>query len=153
VTKLSADYKLDLAHDLDERYLGRPVLVATSVRKYAFAEVAKKPVPPPPSEELAMDAIMKKISPPAMLTSREHDDRSGACAATPVIQRIANAKIIARFESSSACADASGRLAPHGGISFSQLEATRSRSSTAPRATRSTTPAARAPLSGPRGWQ
>ncbi len=63
LAKIRADYKLELPPEISGKYLGQPVLVATSVRNYVFAEIGKKLAPPPTSTELSMDAVMKTIGP------------------------------------------------------------------------------------------
>jgi cytochrome c556 len=56
----AAGYTLDLAPDLQAKYLGQPVLVATSVVNSTSVELGRKPLM---SEEIAMTAAMKTISP------------------------------------------------------------------------------------------
>ncbi|HEV3215306.1 MAG TPA: hypothetical protein VGZ27_06265 [Vicinamibacterales bacterium] len=63
IAGVPADYKLDLAPEVGAKYLGQPVLVATSVRTSTYVEVGKKPVPPPSAAELSLDAAMKTIAP------------------------------------------------------------------------------------------
>jgi len=53
-------YVLDLAPDMQEKYLGQPVLVATSVVNSTSVELGRKPLMP---EEIAMSAAMKTIAP------------------------------------------------------------------------------------------
>jgi hypothetical protein len=63
LAKIRADYKLELPPEISDKYLGQPVLIATSVRNYVFAEIGKKLPPAPTSTELSMDAVMKTIGP------------------------------------------------------------------------------------------
>jgi hypothetical protein len=63
ITRVAADYKLDLAPEVAARYQGQPVLVATSVINSTYAELARKPVLPPSSAEVSLDAAMKAIAP------------------------------------------------------------------------------------------
>jgi cytochrome c556 len=63
IARVAADYKLDLALDIAAKYLGQPVLLATSVRNSMYAELAAKPVPPPTAEEVSLSAAMKIVGP------------------------------------------------------------------------------------------
>lgn len=63
MVRLAADYKLDLAFEVAAKYQGQPVLVATSVVNSTYAELARKPYPPPGAEELKLVAAMKTINP------------------------------------------------------------------------------------------
>ena len=63
IARVAADYKLDLAPEIGAKYLGQPVLVATSVLNSTYVELARKPIPPPSPAELALTAAMKTISP------------------------------------------------------------------------------------------
>jgi len=56
----ASGYALDLPPDLQARYLGQPVLVATSVVNATSVELGRKPLMP---EEIAMTAAMKTIAP------------------------------------------------------------------------------------------
>jgi cytochrome c556 len=61
--RLATDYKLDLAPELGTMYQGQPVLLAISVVNSTYAELARKPIPPPSAEEVSMTAVMKIINP------------------------------------------------------------------------------------------
>jgi len=60
VAAAASGYVLDLAPDMQEKYLGQPVLVATSVVSSTSVELGRKPLMP---EEIAMAAAMKTIAP------------------------------------------------------------------------------------------
>jgi hypothetical protein len=63
MARVAAEYKLDLGPDLWTEFHGQPMLLAASVVNSTFAELAKKPVAPPTTSELAMSEAMKTISP------------------------------------------------------------------------------------------
>jgi len=63
LAKLAPDYVLDLPQEVGAKYIGQPVLVASSVLNSTYAELAKKPIPPPTQDDLALTAAMKTISP------------------------------------------------------------------------------------------
>ena len=46
LAKLMADYVLDLPQDVANKYMGQPVLVATSVLNSTYVELAQKPTAP-----------------------------------------------------------------------------------------------------------
>jgi len=56
----ASGYALDLPPDMQAKYLGHPVLVATSVVNTTSVELGRKPLMP---EEIAMTAAMKTIAP------------------------------------------------------------------------------------------
>ena len=56
----ASGYALDLPSEMQTRYLGQPVLVATSVVSATSVELGRKPLMP---EEIAMTAAMKTIAP------------------------------------------------------------------------------------------
>jgi cytochrome c556 len=56
----ASGYALDLPPDMQAKYLGQPVLVATSVVNTTSVELGRKPLMP---EEIAMTAAMKTIAP------------------------------------------------------------------------------------------
>lgn len=62
LTKRARTYKLDLTPDVLSQLQGRPAIVATSVITTALVDVAKRVLPPPTAEELALDKAMKTIS-------------------------------------------------------------------------------------------
>jgi hypothetical protein len=57
------DYELDLPADVGAKYMGQPVLVASSVLNATYAELARKPIPPPTPADVALTTAMKAISP------------------------------------------------------------------------------------------
>lgn len=63
MARMAADDTLDLALEVAVKYQGQPVLVATSVITSTFAEVARKPLPPPSAEEVSLSVAMKTIGP------------------------------------------------------------------------------------------
>jgi cytochrome c556 len=63
IAGLDPDYKIDFAAEIGAKYQGQPVLVATSVINAAFAELARKPLPPPGADEVSLSAAMKTIGP------------------------------------------------------------------------------------------
>ena len=56
-------YTLDLPADMVEKYKGQPVVLATAVINVANTDLAKKPIVPPAADEVALDNIMKQVSP------------------------------------------------------------------------------------------
>jgi hypothetical protein len=63
LAKLAPDYVLDLPLEVGAKYMGQPVLVASSVLNATYVELAKKPIPPPTQADVALTAAMKTISP------------------------------------------------------------------------------------------
>ena len=63
IARVAAEYKLDLGPELWAEFRGQPMLLAVSVVNSTFVELAKKPVAPPSTSELAMTEAMKTISP------------------------------------------------------------------------------------------
>ena len=63
VTRRLRGYTLDLPPDLVEKYKGQPVVLATAVINAANTDIAKKPIVPPAADEVALDNIMKQVSP------------------------------------------------------------------------------------------
>jgi hypothetical protein len=47
LSRIAPDYVLDLPDEVGAKYLGKPVLVASSVLNSTYAELAGKPMPPP----------------------------------------------------------------------------------------------------------
>jgi len=47
LSRIAPDYVLDLPDEISAKYLGKPVLVASSVLNSTYAELAGKPIPPP----------------------------------------------------------------------------------------------------------
>lgn len=62
LAKRARGYTLDLPADVVAKYQGKPAIVATSVITGALLDVAKRVLPPPTTEELALDKAMKTIS-------------------------------------------------------------------------------------------
>lgn len=60
---VAPDYVLDLPDDIGAKYMGQPVLVASSVLTATYVELAKKPIPPATPADVALTAAMKTISP------------------------------------------------------------------------------------------
>jgi hypothetical protein len=88
MARIAADYKIDLAFEVAAKYKGQPVLVATSVVDSRSAELARKPIPPPGAEELALMAAMKTINPAfAALRTAVQDSKADA-----VTQNVATLK-------------------------------------------------------------
>ena len=63
LARVAPDYVLDLPDDLGAKYMGQPVLVASSVLNSTYVELARKPIPPPTGADVALTAAMKTISP------------------------------------------------------------------------------------------
>jgi hypothetical protein len=63
LAKVAPDYVLDLPDEVGAKYMGQPVLVASSVLNSTYVELAKKPIPPPTQTDVALTAAMKTISP------------------------------------------------------------------------------------------
>jgi hypothetical protein len=75
-TKLK-DYKLDLSPDAVSKYLGKPVVLATAVINTAGVDIAKKPIPPPTTDDLTLQRVMVRL-PPAQAALRKGIDGSSA---------------------------------------------------------------------------
>ncbi len=60
---VAPDYVLDLPADVGAKYMGQPVLVASSVLTSTYAELARKPIPPPTAADVALTGAMKTIAP------------------------------------------------------------------------------------------
>ena len=63
VSRRLRGYTLDLPADLVEKYKGQPVVLATAVINAANTDIAKKPIVPPTPDEVAVDNVMKQVSP------------------------------------------------------------------------------------------
>ena len=63
LARLAPDYVLDLPEELGAKYMGQPVIVASSVLNATYAELARKPIPPPTKADVALTSAMKTISP------------------------------------------------------------------------------------------
>jgi cytochrome c556 len=81
IAKKVKDYKLDLAPDAVAKYTGRPVLIATSVIDEKFTDLAKKPLPPMTTDDIALSKVMKQVG-PAFAALRTGIDGANAEAAT-----------------------------------------------------------------------
>jgi hypothetical protein len=75
-TKLK-DYKLDLPPDTVSKYMGKPVVLATAVINTAGIDIAKKPIPPPSTDDLTLQRVMVRL-PPAQAALRKAMDGSSA---------------------------------------------------------------------------
>jgi len=63
IAKKVKGYTLDLSPEATEKYRGKPVVVATAVVNSAGIDVAKKPIPPPSADDLALAKLMKQVGP------------------------------------------------------------------------------------------
>jgi len=63
VAKKAKGYTLDLPPDVAAKYKGKPVVIATAVVNSAGIDVAKKPIPPPSADDLALAKLMKQVGP------------------------------------------------------------------------------------------
>jgi len=63
LARVAPDYVLDLPDEAAATFIGQPVLVATSVLNSRYAELARKPIPPPTPADVALTSAMKTISP------------------------------------------------------------------------------------------
>ena len=63
IAKQAKDYKLDLSPEQVSKYTGRPALVATSVITEKFVDIAKKPLPPMTTDDIALSKVMKQVGP------------------------------------------------------------------------------------------
>ena len=70
VEKNLKGYTLDLPADVQAKYKGKPVVLATSVINTAGIDIAKKPIPPMTADDLALQKIMTKL-PPAQAALRK----------------------------------------------------------------------------------
>lgn len=68
-TKLK-DYKIDLSPEDQAKFKGKPVVLATAVINTAGIDIAKKPIPPMSTDDLALQKIMTKL-PPAQAALRK----------------------------------------------------------------------------------
>ncbi len=62
LARIAPDYVLDVPDDVGAKYMGQPVLVASSVLSATYVELAKKPIPPATPADVALTAAMKTIS-------------------------------------------------------------------------------------------
>jgi len=63
VAKKAKGYTLDLSPEATAKYKGKPVVIATAVVNSAGIDVAKKPIPPPTADDLALSKVMKQVGP------------------------------------------------------------------------------------------
>jgi hypothetical protein len=70
VEKNLKGYTVDLPADVQAKYKGKPVVLATAVINTAGIDIAKKPIPPMSSDDLALQKIMLKL-PPAQAALRK----------------------------------------------------------------------------------
>jgi len=70
VEKNLKGYTIDLPADVQAKYKGKPVVLATAVINTAGIDIAKKPIPPMSGDELALQKIMLKL-PPAQAALRK----------------------------------------------------------------------------------
>ena len=73
VEKNLKGYTVDLPADMQEKFKGKPVVLATAVINTAGIDIAKKPIPPMTADELALQKIMTKL-PPAQAALRKAMD-------------------------------------------------------------------------------
>ena len=70
VEKNLKGYTLDLPADVQAKYQGKPVVLATAVINTAGVDIAKKPIPPMSADDLTLQKIMLKL-PPAQAALRK----------------------------------------------------------------------------------
>jgi hypothetical protein len=70
VEKNLKGYSVDLPADLQAKYKGKPVVLATAVINTEGIDIAKKPIPPMTADDLALQKIMTKL-PPAQAALRK----------------------------------------------------------------------------------
>jgi len=63
IAKKAKGYTLDISPEEAAKYKGRPVVLATAVVNSAGIDVAKKPIPPPTADDLALAKLMKQVGP------------------------------------------------------------------------------------------
>lgn len=73
VEKNLKGYTLDLPADVQARYQGKPVVLATAVINTAGIDIARKPIPPMSADDLALQKIMTRL-PPAQAALRKAID-------------------------------------------------------------------------------
>jgi cytochrome c556 len=70
VEKNFKGYTIDLPADVQAKYKGKPVVLATAVINSGGVDIAKKPIPPMTADDLALQKIMTKL-PPAQAALRK----------------------------------------------------------------------------------
>lgn len=73
VEKNLKGYTVDLPADVQAKYKGKPVVLATAVINSGGVDIAKKPIPPMSADDLALQKIMTKL-PPAQAALRKAID-------------------------------------------------------------------------------
>lgn len=73
VEKNLKGYTLDLPADVQAKYQGKPVVLATSVIDSGGIDIGKKPIPPMTADDLTLQKIMTKL-PPAQAALRKAMD-------------------------------------------------------------------------------
>lgn len=63
IAKKAKGYTLDISPEVAAKYRGKPVVLATAVVNSAGIDVAKKPLPPMTTDDLALQKFMKQIGP------------------------------------------------------------------------------------------
>jgi hypothetical protein len=63
IAKKAKGYTLDISPEAVAKYKGRPVVLATAVVNNVGIDVAKKPIPPPTADDLALAKVMKQVGP------------------------------------------------------------------------------------------
>ncbi len=63
IAKKAKGYTLDISPEVAAKYRGKPVVLATAVVNAAGIDVAKKPLPPMTTDDLALQKFMKQIGP------------------------------------------------------------------------------------------
>jgi cytochrome c556 len=70
VEKNLKGYTIDLPADVQAKFKGKPVVLATAVINSGGVDIAKKPIPPMTADDLALQKIMTKL-PPAQAALRK----------------------------------------------------------------------------------
>ena len=63
IAKKAKGYTLDISPEMAAKYKGRPVVLASAVVNSAGIDVARKPIPPPTADDLALSKVMKQVGP------------------------------------------------------------------------------------------
>jgi hypothetical protein len=96
IARVAAEYKIDLGPELWAKYQGQPMLLAVSVIDGSYTELARKPIAPPTTNELALSDAMKTISPAfaalkaAADASRADEVAANAAKLTPAFSQTEN---------------------------------------------------------------
>jgi hypothetical protein len=90
LARVAPDYVLDLPDEVSAKFMGQPVLIASSVLNSTYVELARKPIPPPSPADVALTSAMKVIS-PAFNALRTAAQESNAEVATTNLAAIAPA--------------------------------------------------------------